>query len=174
MPNPTATEYVPDSYKVVTPEPVVEQEPEETHDESPFALHHITQEKFDTKELDLETSASSLVSPVETRGLLPTEVPEFSLPPVYFCWKPILKVSLLANFTETTLFYMFYGIPNENFQAEAAGELYRRNWKFCTEDARWYCFKTGMTFDINTWEIRQSELPIGRCLTSEEVKVRKV
>ena len=120
MPNPSATEYVPDSYQPQSPEPVVEQEPEETHDESPFALHHITQEKFNTEELDLETSALSLVSPVETRGLLYTELPEFSLPPVYFCWKPILKVSLLANFKETTLFYMFYGIPNETCQAEAA------------------------------------------------------
>jgi hypothetical protein len=55
-----------------------------------------------------------------------TENPEFVTPDSFVIRGPIFKASLIKKLTDLTLFYMFFQVPNEKHQAEAAEELYRR------------------------------------------------
>ena len=90
---------------------------EDTHDDSPFALHHITRQEVFTNELTLSQNTSSLVTPFANTPLPPTEIPEYLLPRVFLRKDPIFPASLLANFALGTLFHMFYALPKEAVQA---------------------------------------------------------
>jgi hypothetical protein len=106
MPNPSATEYVPESYK--PSQPVEEAIPEKNWNESPFSVHHVTKLPVASESLPLDTGASTLWSSLASFELPPSELPEFSIPASYFQSQPILKASMITKFTECTLFYMFF------------------------------------------------------------------
>ena len=68
---------------------------------------------------------------------------------------------------------MFYGNPKEKVQAEAAAELYRRQWKYCTENQTWFHFLDSEAWDVPSWTIKKLPFPTGKCLSNEDIRVRK-
>ncbi len=45
---------------------------------------------------------------------------------------------ILPHLDEATLFYAFYGMPHDEMQLAAAGELYRRGWRYHMNSAYWF------------------------------------
>lgn len=91
------------------------------------------------------------------------EVPECYAQPV-----PRLQPGHMANFPESTLFFVFYSMPQDEAQLLAADELCHRGWCFHRELKVWLCrvpqtepqqkterFERGsyLVFDINAWEV---------------------
>lgn len=81
---------------------------------------------------------------------------------------PSLKSNNLSTFHVETLFYVFYAMPMDIFQAHAAQELYTREWKYHIELKLWFQRATTadgigtlspsssqfVYFDVNSWERR--------------------
>ena len=67
----------------------------------------------------------------------------------------------LQRAPEKVLFYMFYNMPFDRQQVEAAQELERRGWKYKEADMRWYKREVNASqvtavkhmFDPEKWEI---------------------
>jgi CCR4-NOT transcription complex subunit 2 len=59
------------------------------------------------------------------------------LPNCYNVQPPPSAVSKLQNFSDETLFYIFYSMPRDKLQDLAAQELYNRNWKYHKELKIW-------------------------------------
>jgi CCR4-NOT transcription complex subunit 2 len=66
-------------------------------------------------------------------SLLCTQVPG-----CYFANSPQLQRSNLPKLNLDSLFYMFYGMPKDAFQALAAEELYKRDWRYHGEAKLWF------------------------------------
>lgn len=55
--------------------------------------------------------------------------PEFHLPSCYNVQPPPPAQSKVANFSDETLFFIFYSTPRDVLQEVAAMELHHRNWR---------------------------------------------
>merc|ERR1712048_1383541 len=87
--------------------------------------------------------------------------PDFLLPMCYFTSTPAMKPQYLHKFREDTLIYVFYNMPRDSLQLQAARELYSRNWRYHKEFKLWFTgnpdsAKDGapmqyIYFDINAW-----------------------
>ena len=43
-----------------------------------------------------------------------------------------------SSFEDSTLFFMFYGIPQDRMQLVASAELFLRGWRYHKKDQHWY------------------------------------
>ena len=59
---------------------------------------------------------------------------DYQLPACYHVNKPLPPVS---SFPDCVLFYIFYNLPNERQQLDAAIELEQRGWAYVEEDEIW-------------------------------------
>jgi CCR4-NOT transcription complex subunit 2 len=74
--------------------------------------------------------------------------------------QPAMQVahSKIHNFSEETLFYIFYSMPNDVLQLYAAQELYNRSWRYQKAEQRWYTRVTTdgeskqVYFEPTTWD----------------------
>ncbi|KAJ1646400.1 transcriptional regulator [Dispira simplex] len=71
--------------------------------------------------------------------------PEFSLPACYQVRPRRLALERLDRFTDETLFYIFYTMPQDELQERAAQELYRRNWRYHIGMKLWLTKDTSAT-----------------------------
>ncbi|KAH9318638.1 hypothetical protein KI387_020407, partial [Taxus chinensis] len=98
--------------------------------------------------------------------------PEYTLPQCYSQPTLRLQPGYFTKFTQETLFYIFYSMPNDAAQLQAASELYRRGWFYHKELRMWLMHvpsteplvKTNLYergsylyFDPNQWEIGQKD-----------------
>jgi hypothetical protein len=78
---------------------------------------------------------ASFASPFSDHSL--SSEPQFTTPLCYQMHPPSLKPEHLSKFLVETLFYMFFAMPRDSFQASAAQELYRREWRWHAELRLW-------------------------------------
>ncbi|KAJ1958208.1 transcriptional regulator, partial [Dispira parvispora] len=71
--------------------------------------------------------------------------PEFSLPACYQVRPRRPALERLERFTDETLFYIFYTMPQDELQERAAQELYRRNWRYHIAMKLWLTKDTSVT-----------------------------
>lgn len=71
----------------------------------------------------------------------------FVIPSCYHVVPPPVETKL-PNFSEETLFYIFYSAPQDIVQLMAAEELYNRGWRFNTELRVW--ITSGQLAQIDT------------------------
>jgi CCR4-NOT transcription complex subunit 2 len=64
-------------------------------------------------------------------------VPEFELPTSYKVNNVPPLMSKIANFSDDTLFAIFYQFPRDVLQELAAQELFSRDWRFHTQLRQW-------------------------------------
>eukprot|EP00007_Cunea_sp_BSH-02190019_P004178 CAMPEP_0174229996 /NCGR_PEP_ID=MMETSP0417-20130205/835_1 /TAXON_ID=242541 /ORGANISM="Mayorella sp, Strain BSH-02190019" /LENGTH=470 /DNA_ID=CAMNT_0015307613 /DNA_START=57 /DNA_END=1466 /DNA_ORIENTATION=- len=63
--------------------------------------------------------------------------PEYHLPLCYYI--PMQPATAkMTEFSDETLFYMFYNLPRDRLQIAAARELFRRDWRYHKEMQRWF------------------------------------
>ena len=60
------------------------------------------------------------------------------IPSSYYAASPQFKRANLTKLNPESLFYMFYGMPKDAFQALAAEELYNRDWRYHGEHQLWF------------------------------------
>jgi CCR4-NOT transcription complex subunit 2 len=113
-----------------------------------------------------EVLYNSFASPYSTSPL--KQEPDHIIPECYFI-NPALSVPTdkMNLFSDETLFYIFYGMPNDVLQVAAAVELAARDWSYHTELRVWFQrlpgttplvkalnFETGsyIYFDIHQWK----------------------
>lgn len=97
--------------------------------------------------------------------------PEYSLPPCYNVQPPPAS-GKVGNFTDETLFFIFYSQPRDAMQEAAAEQLYKRNWRYHKDLHLWLTKDVGsepsqktatyergsyIFFDPNAWEKVQKE-----------------
>jgi len=98
----------------------------------------------------------------------PTRVqPEFRIPSCYYLQPPALRFEMFKQFTQNTLFYIFYTMPNDVLQLAAAQELFDRKWRYHKDMKAWITRAPGaevaiqtatyergsyLTFDPEKWE----------------------
>lgn len=69
--------------------------------------------------------------------MLPPQIEDmFNIPSCYHVVPPPVETKL-PNFSEETLFYIFYSAPQDVVQLMAAEELYNRGWRFKTDLRVW-------------------------------------
>ncbi|KAI5073467.1 hypothetical protein GOP47_0011480 [Adiantum capillus-veneris] len=98
--------------------------------------------------------------------------PEFTLPQCYVHEAPPLQPGYFTKFSQGTLFYIFYSMPNDEAQLYAANELYNQGWFFHKDLRTWFArvpnveplvttptYERGSYyfFDANTWELRRKD-----------------
>lgn len=98
--------------------------------------------------------------------------PEYTLPQCYSQQALRLQPGYFTKFSQETLFYIFYSMPNDEAQLFAASELYRKGWFYHKELRLWllhsphvdllaktntYERGTYLFFDPNLWEFGQKE-----------------
>jgi len=44
----------------------------------------------------------------------------------------------VKSFEDSTLFFMFYGMPQDRMQLVASAELFNRGWRYHKKDQHWY------------------------------------
>jgi CCR4-NOT transcription complex subunit 2 len=113
-----------------------------------------------------EVLYNSFASPYSTSPL--KQEPDHIIPECYFI-NPALSVPTdkMNLFSDETLFYIFYGMPNDVLQVAAAVELAARDWSYHTELRVWFQRLPGTTplvkalnyetgsyiyFDIHQWK----------------------
>ena len=94
--------------------------------------------------------------------------PNFTVPDCYIQQAPRLQPGHLANFSDATLFFIFYSMPGDETQLLAADELCQRGWSFHRELKVWLCrvpqtepvmrnarFERAsfLIFDTNAWDV---------------------
>lgn len=83
-----------------------------------------------------EPLSRTFASPwVETSKYKPE--PEFKLPECYDVPSAVPQQQKIQNFTDETLFYIFYTMPRDTMQEAASIELTNRNWRFHKELKLW-------------------------------------
>lgn len=117
--------------------------------------------------------------------------PLFSLPQCYNLRNPPnITPSHFAKLKTESLFYIFYAMPNDTFQAYATQELYKREWQFHEEHKLWFrranpgelsAQATGseqIFFDINVWEQRlfngNAQANLGGLLSEDEIGLKQL
>lgn len=100
--------------------------------------------------------------------------PEYKLPSCYYLQPPLAlpAASKIPNLHDDALFYIFYSMPKETLQDQAAHELFNRGWRYHKELKVWltrdpsaeviaktatYERGTYIYFDVSTWEKIQKE-----------------
>ncbi|CAJ1400931.1 unnamed protein product [Effrenium voratum] len=85
--------------------------------------------------------------------------PDYNLPHSYYMNPPVMKQGHLQKFAVETLFYMFFNMPKELYQASSAVELYSRGWRYHKVEKTWFALQEDQArnlrwvyFDPNTWE----------------------
>ncbi|KAK7204088.1 hypothetical protein BZA70DRAFT_239996 [Myxozyma melibiosi] len=93
--------------------------------------------------------------------------PEFHLPSCYHVQSAPPQQTKISNFSDETLFYIFYSMPRDYMQEAAAAELTTRNWRYHKELKVWLTKEPGAEpiqqnvhyergvytfFDTSTWE----------------------
>lgn len=63
--------------------------------------------------------------------------PDYHLPSCYNVQAPPPAQTKVANFSDETLFFIFYSTPRDILQEVAAVELHHRNWRFHKELQLW-------------------------------------
>jgi hypothetical protein len=63
--------------------------------------------------------------------------PEYYIPPSYLVGSLSPAQKKISSFSEETLFYIFYAMPQDVLQDAAAQELYARNWRYHKEMRVW-------------------------------------
>eukprot|EP01099_Mayorella_cantabrigiensis_P000618 TRINITY_DN126_c0_g2_i2.p1 TRINITY_DN126_c0_g2~~TRINITY_DN126_c0_g2_i2.p1 ORF type:complete len:704 (-),score=159.28 TRINITY_DN126_c0_g2_i2:3-1949(-) len=77
--------------------------------------------------------------------------PEFLLPHCYYVQPPLLPPrSKLGLLSDETIFYIFYSMPKDPLQADAATELYNRDWRYHKEHQRWFRRAPGTEPQVKT------------------------
>eukprot|EP00004_Rigifila_ramosa_P022131 TRINITY_DN5995_c0_g1_i3.p1 TRINITY_DN5995_c0_g1~~TRINITY_DN5995_c0_g1_i3.p1 ORF type:complete len:446 (-),score=67.93 TRINITY_DN5995_c0_g1_i3:674-1831(-) len=79
---------------------------------------------------------ANFTSPWDPQPSRPRD-PEFVLPSCYRLPTQTTSVAKISQFTDETLFYVFYTMPRDVLQTTAAIELYERNWRFHKELKVW-------------------------------------
>jgi CCR4-NOT transcriptional regulation complex NOT5 subunit len=150
--NPSAVEYIPDSYRQADEEEEVEEPVDPIYAVSSLVLKPSADISLDTKSFGT-VSSRELWSPFSDLKICYQEIPEFQTPESFILNKPILKSSHIQKFKIGTLLYLFYNQPGEETQALAASDLYRRGWKYFADSEAWYTSNEGKwsTFDTNRW-----------------------
>ncbi|KAL0223279.1 hypothetical protein P9112_002669 [Eukaryota sp. TZLM1-RC] len=94
----------------------------------------------------------------------------FELPPCYYSKSPTLKVKHFYNFTEDTLFYVFYSFPRDVLQNLASDELVRRGWMYHKMRQVWLKPHEGkehtyLVFDHDLWKLvtKSEEIDHSEC-----------
>lgn len=85
---------------------------------------------------DFHTPWSSDAHPLQRQQRAMVE-PEFHLPSCYNVQPPPPAQNKVANFSDETLFFIFYSTPRDMLQEVAAMELHHRNWRFHKELQLW-------------------------------------
>ncbi|KAI8056005.1 hypothetical protein BDF22DRAFT_603251, partial [Syncephalis plumigaleata] len=78
------------------------------------------------------TVTSTVTEPCQ----LPVE-PDYRLPPCYIVQPAPPAQQKMSVFSEETLFYIFYAMPQDVLQDAAAQELYNRHWRYHKEHGVW-------------------------------------
>lgn len=128
----------------------------------------------------------SFTSPYQENSL---DELSFKVPPSYQMNPPTIKLDHFGKFQLETLFYMFYQMPKDIFQALAAQELYKRDWRYHGELKIWLKPRSQqelmqahptvqfLYFDVKSFETRLFNAQIrGNLLAGiipeEEIRVR--
>jgi NOT2/NOT3/NOT5 C-terminal len=75
--------------------------------------------------------------------------PEYHLPLCYYVpMQP--AASKMSQFSDETLFYIFYSMPKDILQLAAARELYSRDWRYHKELQRWFTRVRGSEPQVKT------------------------
>ena len=84
---------------------------------------------------------------------------DLRIPPCYKLSKPkeLKEEMIQKNVPPTVLFYIFYNMPGEKAQLQAAEALEHRGWTYIEEDMRWVRMKAGKEpsftrFNPETWK----------------------
>lgn len=85
---------------------------------------------------EFHTPWSSDAHPLQKRQRAMVE-PDFHLPSCYNVQPPPPAQTKVANFSDETLFFIFYSTPRDVLQEVAAMELHHRNWRFHKELQLW-------------------------------------
>ncbi|KAL7271903.1 nuclear-transcribed mRNA catabolic process, deadenylation-dependent decay [Rhizina undulata] len=107
----------------------------------------LTQLGLDLNQPDNAPLYTSFASPFMDENSKQVE-PEYQLPPCYTVQNVQSLESKIGNFSDETLFYIFYTMPRDLMQELVAAELSQRNWRYHTMLKLW------LTKD-NSSEIRQ-------------------
>ena len=73
----------------------------------------------------------------------------FRTPKSFLMQQRELPADFYKRTTEKTLFFMFYNLPKDQLQSNAADELARRGWKYLSCTMRWK--KDNLEFDPVKW-----------------------
>ena len=68
--------------------------------------------------------------------------PEFTLPTCYNVQPPPANTKI-GNFSDETLFFIFYSQPRDAMQEMAAHELYKHNWRYHKDLKLWLTKEAG-------------------------------
>eukprot|EP01068_Selenidium_serpulae_P007918 Selendium_serpulae@DN4840_c0_g1_i4.p1 len=92
--------------------------------------------------------------------------PESMIPQYYYSKDRALARGHLQKFTQQTLLYMFYNIPRENVQWQAAVELTNRGWQYHQTFKKWFLqdpeTEQWTYFEPWTWSKRISKIEIDK------------
>lgn len=129
----------------------------------------------------------NFTSPFQENSL--DDVP-YKIPPSYHMNATTIKLDHFGKFQLETLFYMFYQMPKDIFQALAAQELYKRDWRYHGELKIWLKPRTQqeimqahptvqfLYFDTKSFETRLFNAPqfrgnlLAGIVPEEEIRVR--
>ncbi|KAI5479452.1 hypothetical protein MNV49_003596 [Pseudohyphozyma bogoriensis] len=109
--------------------------------------------------------------------------PEFHLPSCYNVQPPPAQTKI-GNFSDETLFFIFYSQPRDAMQEMAAHELYKHNWRYHKELRLWLTkeagteptqktasYERGSFFDPTLWErVRKDFVLVRPCCSSLHVR----
>ncbi|KAF4555512.1 General negative regulator of transcription subunit 2-like protein [Elsinoe fawcettii] len=83
-------------------------------------------------------------------------IPDFSLPAAYSVHNVPPLSSRIANFSDETLFAIFYQFTRDVMQEHAAAELYSRDWRWHKELRQWMMKDTSMAQPVRMTERSES------------------
>jgi len=99
--------------------------------------------------------------------------PEFTLPSCYIVHPPSASTKI-GQFSDETLFFIFYTQPRDVIQEAAASELYKHNWRFHKELKLWLTKESGSEPSQKTSTYERGTYVFFDPQTWEKVKVRVV
>lgn len=94
---------------------------------------------FDSTEHMTATLSTPFVDPSNRPA-----IPEYTLPAAYNVNNVPALHTRIGNFTDETLFAIFYQYPRDVMQEVAASELYTRDWRWHKELRQWMMKDAGM------------------------------
>ncbi|KAK9238517.1 hypothetical protein V1525DRAFT_341351 [Lipomyces kononenkoae] len=137
-----------------------------TRMDNSFDINDLTSLGLNLNQPDNEPLSLTFASPWAEMSTTKVE-PEFHLPSCYHVQSAPPQQNKVANFSDETLFYIFYSMPRDFMQEAAAAELVSRNWRYHKELKVWLTKEPGSEplqpsphyergiytfFDPATWE----------------------